>query len=42
MTSDLYLYQIQQNQTNAIGKTPHPRAHASATVRENQLLFYGG
>jgi len=48
MTSDLYLYQIQSNQwkkleTSAIGKTPHPRAaHASATVRENQLLFYGG
>jgi len=48
MTADLYLYNMPSNswkklETSTIGKTPHPRAaHASATVRENQLLFYGG
>ena len=48
MTSDLYIYRIQLNQwkkleTSQIGNFPHARAaHASAVVRENQLLFYGG
>ena len=48
MTADLYLYTMPTNQwkkleTSSIGRTPHARAaHASATVRESQLLFYGG
>ena len=48
MTADLYLYSMPTNQwkkleTSSIGRTPHARAaHASATVRESQLLFYGG
>lgn len=48
MTADLYIYRIQLNQwkkleTSQVGNFPHARAaHASAVVRENQLLFYGG
>ena len=48
MTSDLYLYNMAQNfwkklETSNSNKPPHVRAaHASATVRENQVLFYGG
>ena len=48
MTSDLYLYNMAQNvwkklETSNSYKPPHVRAaHASATVRENQVLFYGG
>ena len=48
MTSDLYLYNMAQNlwkklePSNSL-KPPHVRAaHASATVRDNQVLFYGG
>ena len=48
MTSDLYLYNMPQNfwkklETPSSYKPPHVRAaHASATVRENQVLYYGG
>ena len=48
MTSDLYLYNMPQNfwkklETSTSNKPPHVRAaHASATVRENQVLYYGG
>ena len=48
MTSDLYLYNMAQNiwkklETSNSNKPPHVRAaHASATVRENQVLYYGG
>ena len=48
MTSDLYLYNRPQNfwkklETSTSNKPPHVRAaHASATVRENQVLYYGG
>ena len=48
MTSDLYLYNMAQNfwkklETSNSYKPPHVRAaHASATVRENQVLYYGG
>ena len=48
MTSDLYLYNMAQNfwkklETPNNYKPPHVRAaHASATVRENQVLYYGG
>ena len=48
MTSDLYLYNMAQNvwkklePANSL-KPPHVRAaHASATVRDNQVLYYGG
>jgi len=48
MTSDLYLYNMSQNvwkklePANSL-KPPHVRAaHASATVRDNQVLYYGG
>lgn len=48
MTADLYFYNIPENrwkklETSSASASPHARAaHASATVRENQLLFYGG
>ena len=48
MTSDLYLYNMAQNvwkklEPAASYKPPHVRAaHASATVRDNQVLYYGG
>ena len=48
MTSDLYLYNMAQNfwkklEASNSYKPPHVRAaHASATVRENQVLYYGG
>ena len=48
MTSDLYLYNMAQNiwkklDPAASYKPPHVRAaHASATVRDNQVLYYGG
>jgi len=48
ITSDLYLYNMAQNfwkklETSNSYKPPHARsAHASATVRENQVLYYGG
>ena len=48
MTSDLYLYNMAQNtwkklEPSSSYKPPHVRAaHASATVRDNQVLFYGG
>ncbi len=48
MTSDLYLYNMAQNTWKKLEpsnsyKPPHVRAaHASATVRDNQVLYYGG
>ena len=48
MTSDLYLYNMSQNLWKKLepansNKPPHVRAaHASATVRDNQVLYYGG
>ena len=48
MTSDLYLYNMAQNiwkklEPSNSYKPPHVRAaHASATVRDNQVLYYGG
>ncbi|MCQ2820036.1 MAG: metallophosphoesterase [archaeon] len=48
MSAELYLYDIPKNQWRQLtpsnpGTVPHARAaHASATVRENQLLLYGG
>ena len=48
MTSDLYLYNMAQNVWKKLEpsnnlKPPHVRAaHASATVRDNQVLYYGG
>ena len=48
MTADLYLYNMPENNWKKLevpnnNKPPHVRAaHASATVRENQVLFYGG
>ena len=48
MTSDLYLYSMTQNAWKKLEpsnsyKPPHVRAaHASATVRDNQVLYYGG
>ncbi len=47
MTADLYLYNMALNSWKKLepssGMVPHARAaHASATVRENQLLVYGG
>ena len=48
MTSDLYLYNMSQNIWKKLepansNKPPHVRAaHASATVRDNQVLYYGG
>ena len=48
MTADLYLYNMPENYWKKLEisnntKPPHVRAaHASATVRENQVLYYGG
>ena len=48
MSAELYLYDIPKNHWRLLtssnpGSVPHARAaHASATVRENQLLLYGG
>ena len=48
MTSDVYLYNMAQNTWKKLEpsnsyKPPHVRAaHASATVRDNQVLYYGG
>ena len=48
MTADLFLYNMVQNQWKKLECTnnnapPQARAaHSSATVRENQLLIYGG
>ena len=48
MTADLYIYIIPLNQwkkleTSHASNIPHARAaHASAAVRDNQILFYGG
>ena len=48
MTADLYLYNMPDNYWKKLEisnntKPPHVRAaHASATVRENQVLYYGG
>ena len=48
MKSNLYLYNMTLNfwkklETWNSYKTPHVRdAHVSATVRENQVLYYGG
>lgn len=48
MTADLYLYEMTTNQwkkleTSSTTKPPHVRAaHASATVRDYQVLYYGG
>ena len=48
MTADLYMYDIPKNtwkklEISQATKSPHVRAaHASATVRDNQVLYYGG
>ena len=48
MTADLYLFNMSQNNWRKLepvnnGLTPHARAaHATATVRLNQMLVYGG
>jgi len=48
INSDLYLYNMAQNfwkklETSISYRSPHVRAaHLSATLRENQVLYYGG